>query len=143
MSNESNARPADVFPVPEPDADSRPFWDAANAGRFLLQRCGDCGAAQFYFRSMCHKCQGSRLAAEESAGNGTIATFSIVHRAPLNCFRDRGPYPVALVDLDEGVRFLTNVVGCDTSEVRIGQRVRLVFEPIPGSRQMLPKVKPA
>ncbi len=130
------------FPAPAPDADSQPFWDAANEGRFLLQRCEDCGSAQFYFRAICHKCRSARLHHEDSAGQGTIASFSIIHRAPLNCFRQWGPYPVALVDLDEGVRFLTNVVQCAASDVRIGQRVRVVFDPIPGTKQMLPKVAP-
>jgi uncharacterized protein len=130
----------ETFPAPAPDADSKPFWEAANEGVFLLQRCDACGGAQFYFRAVCHRCGSTLLRHERSAGKGTIATFSIVHRAPVNCFRQWGAYPVALVDLDEGVRFLTNVVRCEPSQVRIGQRVQVVFEAIPEARQKLPKV---
>lgn len=140
MATANTQIPASDFPVPEADADSRPFWSAVNEEKFLIQRCDNCGRAQFYFRSICQSCQSSSLHTEASQGKGAIASFSVVHRAPMNCFRAWGAYPVALVDLDEGIRFLTNVVQCDPAEVRIGQRVELVFEQIPGSDQKLPKV---
>lgn len=131
------------WPVPLPDKDSETYWSAANQSVLLVQRCTACGKAQFYFRALCHHCHSGDLATERSTGLGTVATFSIVHRPPLSCFKRDVPYVVALVDLDEGVRFLTNVTHCDPASVHIGQKVRVVFERIEGSEQILPKMEPA
>jgi uncharacterized OB-fold protein len=131
------------WPVPLPDNDSEKYWSAAKQGALLVQRCTSCGQAQFYFRALCHHCKSSDLSTELSAGLGTVATFSIVYRPPLSCFKRDVPYVVALVDLNEGVRFLTNVIHCDPVSVYIGQKVRVVFERIEGSEQMLPKMEPA
>ena len=66
----------------------------------------------------------------ESPGVGTIYTFTVIRRAPLPAFAARVPYVLAFVDLDEGVRLVTNIVDCDPQSVRIGQRVRARFEAI-------------
>jgi uncharacterized protein len=128
-------------PIPPADADSRAFWQGANDGRFLAQRCGDCGRAQFYPRSVCRHCQSTKLADEACRGTGKVASYSVVHRAPIPSFRPDAPYVVALVDLDEGVRFLCNVVGCAPGEVRIGDAIELVFEERDGSTQRIPQAR--
>ena len=129
-------------PVPLADQDSRLYWEAANRGTLLVQRCNACGKAQFYFRSLCHHCQSEDLGTEPSKGLGSVASFSIVYRPPMACFKPDLPYVVALVDVDEGFRFMTNIVNCDPASVHIGQRVRVLFQRIDGSEQMLPKMEP-
>jgi uncharacterized OB-fold protein len=70
-----------------------------------------------------------RIAWIEASGKGTIYSFTVVHRAPAQ-FADSVPYVVALVDLAEGVRMMTNVVGCDPTAVRIGAEVEVEFDDV-------------
>ena len=71
-----------------------------------------------------------------TAGRGTIETFTVVHQAPYESFEDRIPYVIALIELDEGVRMMSNIVGCDPGDVRIGLPVKVTFEE--RGRVMLP-----
>jgi uncharacterized OB-fold protein len=134
-----NPATRDARPVPAPDADSQPYWDAANREVFLFQRCTACGKPQFYARALCRHCHGRDLAWEQAAGGGTIVSFTRVSRAPSEAFATGGPYIIALIDLDEGVRFLCNVIHSPHEAVRIGARVRLVFESREGSPQKIPQ----
>lgn len=130
-------------PMPLPDAYSRPYWEGANQGLFRFQRCRACARAQFYSRSLCSHCQGIDLEWQSAAGTGRVASFSVVHRAPLAAFAGNVPYVLALVDMDEGFRFMCNVLNCDPAAVRIGMRVRVTFETRPGSEQKIPQVEPS
>jgi len=130
-------------PVPVPDGISRTYWEGANLGEFRYQRCGACGKAQFYARSVCVHCQATDLQWHKAAGTGRIASFSVIHRAPIASFAADTPYVLALVDLDEGLRFMCNVLRCDPAQVRIGMPVRVCFELRPGSEQRIPQVEPA
>jgi uncharacterized OB-fold protein len=86
-----------------------------------FQRCGDCGDAVFYPRTVCPFCGGVELGWETSAGAGTV--YATTTMAP----RDADPYNVALIDLDEGFRMMSRVDGIPSLEVEIGARVRLEF----------------
>tara|TARA_R110001599_G_scaffold187281_2_gene381724 strand:- start:402 stop:821 length:420 start_codon:yes stop_codon:yes gene_type:complete len=129
-------------PMPTPDALSRPYWDGANQGLFRYQRCRGCGKAQFYSRSLCSHCQCTGLEWQSATGTGRIASFSVVHRAPIAAFAGDVPYVLALVDLHEGFRFMCNVLNCNPDDVRIGMPVRVVYETRPGSEQKIPQVEP-
>jgi uncharacterized protein len=104
------------------DAESRPFWDGLHQGELRLQRCDDCGRAVFHPRAVCPHCFGDRLAWFTAAGTGTVHSATVVHHA-FGAFAGQVPYTIALIDLDEGVRMLSRIVG-DTP-VRIADRVRL------------------
>lgn len=130
---------ADGRPIPAPDADSRPYWEAANRDEFLFQRCTACGKPQFYARALCRYCHGRDLTWEKATGGGTIVSFTQVSRAPSAAFAQRGPYVIALIDLDEGVRFLCNVIDSPLDRVQIGARIQLVFETREGSAQKIPQ----
>jgi uncharacterized OB-fold protein len=129
-------------PVPPVDADSRPYWEGANEGRFLYQRCLTCGKAQFYSRSLCSHCQSTDLQWQPAQGQGKVASYSVVYRAPIEAFAGDVPYVLALIDMDEGFRFMCNVLHCDPEAVRIDMRVRVIFEERPGSAQKIPQVEP-
>jgi uncharacterized OB-fold protein len=131
----------DVKPAVIPDHDTIVFWRGINEGRFLFQRCKACHKAQFYARAICSHCQGEDLGWEEASGRGKIASFSVVHRAPIAAFKADVPYVLALVDLDEGPRFMCNVVNCDPNSVRIGDSVNIVYELRDGSDQQVPQVE--
>ena len=114
-------------PLPAVDADSRPFWDAARAGRLVIQRCIECGLAQFYPRPRCVRCDGG-VEWTEATGDGTVYSYTVVHRAPHESLGPLVPYVIALVDLSEGVRMMSRLRGVGADEARIGLPVRVAFE---------------
>lgn len=115
--------------VPRPGAIMTPvtaaYWDAAVDGRLLLQRCGSCGHVQHYPRTLCGACWSPDVTWVDAAGTGAVATFTVVHVPGHPAWAGEVPYVLALVELDEGPRLLTNVVGIPPSAVVVGQRVRL------------------
>ena len=117
-----------VRPEPFVNADSKPYWSAAKEGRLVLQECADCGHVDFMPRHICPACWSDNRKWINAAGTGIIHSFSIVHRAPLPAFRDDCPYVVALIDLTEGARMMTNIVGEDALKVAIGDAVEICFE---------------
>ena len=115
-----------TIPAPEPNPETKPFWDAAAEGKLLIKRCRACGEAHYYPRTLCPHCFSAETAWQEAKGEGTIYSYSVVRRgAPV-------PYAIAYVTLAEGVTMMTNIVDCDLDTVRIGQRVRVVFKPSEG-----------
>jgi len=115
-------------PLPVPDGDTKPYWDAAKEHRLLIQRCQECHAAIFYPRSVCPHCMSDQISWIEASGRGTIYSYTVVHRAPPP-FADDAPYVVALIDLEEGVRLMSNV-GAPPSDVKIGAPVAVVFDDV-------------
>jgi len=116
------------LPQPIPNADSRPYWDAAREGRLLIRKCKACGELHFMPRYLCPNCWSDQLEWVESAGKGNVHSFTVIRRAPLPEFAARVPYVVALIELDEGPRMMANVLGDNALEVRIGTRVGVTFE---------------
>lgn len=118
----------DGKPVPIVDGDSSVFWEGCKANKLLIQRCRSCQTPIFYPRAMCPSCMSMDLDWVESTGQGVVYSYTIARRPAHPSFADDVPYVVALIDLDEGVRMLSNIVGCDVNEVRCGKPVRVVFE---------------
>jgi len=119
--------------APIPDAESEPFWTAVNEGKLLVQECSVCGQRQLYGRSLCTNCHSAALTWIESSGLGTIYSRTIIRQYPNRSFKHLIPFVVALVDLDDGPRMMSNVVGTPAEDVKIGDRVRVVFEALPGA----------
>lgn len=115
-------------PLPTPTEDTKHYWESAKTGKLMIQECTACGKLQFYPRPFCISCLNEPLTWVEASGRGTIYTFTINHRPANEYMRDKTPYAVAAVDLDEGVRMLANVVQSDINEVRCGAKVQVVFE---------------
>jgi uncharacterized protein len=113
-------------PAPERTPETNEFWNATVAGRLLLSRCDECGAVIWYPRSLCPICGSVSISWIEASGRGTVYSFTVVHRGP-GAYRDVVPFVVAYVELAEGPRILTNIVGCEPEMVHIGQHVRVVF----------------
>ena len=116
-------------PAPGSDPETEPYWKAAHNGRLVVQRCTACGAHQLYPRWRCLRCRG-HVEWVEATGGGTVYSFTVIRQNFSRSFRHLIPYVVALVDLDEGPRVMTNLVGVDPDDVRIGMRVRVKFEPV-------------
>lgn len=115
------------FDLPTPDAETQPFWDAANEGRLLIKRCGACGEAHFYPRPFCPGCWSADVEWIEASGRATLYTYSIVYRNDLPPWPERVPYVAAVVDLEEGPRLMTNVVDCPFDRLAVGMAVEAVF----------------
>jgi len=123
----TDERPPKPRPAPIPDHDSAPYWQALHDGRLLVQRCEDCDAVQLYPRDRCLACRGP-VTWEEASGRGTVYSFTVIRQNYARPFRDWIPYVVALVDLEEGPRLMTNLVDCDPDAVQVGMGVRARFE---------------
>ncbi len=117
-----------TLPVPEPNADSRPYWDAAREGRLVVRQCRACGQRHFMPRGQCPACWSDDLEWIDCSGFGTVYSLSTVHRAPTPDFAGIAPYVVALIDLDEGPRMFANIVGAGARDASIGERVQVAFE---------------
>jgi uncharacterized OB-fold protein len=117
-------------PLPRfPEADSEPFWRATKQHELKYQRCQDCSNIVFYPRQHCTECGSPNLTWHTSAGLGTVYTYSIVRVNRSPAFRDLVPYVVAWIDLDEGFRMMSNVVGLNRVEdVQVGMRVKVQWE---------------
>ena len=114
-------------PAPEINPETKPFWDATLEGRFLLRHCTRCEGNHFYPRTICPFCGSFDTEWLESTGKGVVYTYAVTRKG-LGVFAEAGPYVLAMVELDEGPRFLTNIVECDPETVRIGDRVEVVFQ---------------
>ena len=115
------------FDLPDVDAFTRPYWDAAAEGRLLLRRCAGCGRAHHYPREFCPHCWSEDVAWEPAGGRATLYTWSVVHRNDLPPFGERVPYVAAVVDLAEGPRMMTEVVGVAEADLRIGMDLEVAF----------------
>lgn len=116
-----------LYPLPRPDPHTRPFWEACLGNRLLYQRCGSCGATPFTPRAYCERCQGVALNWHESDRLGTVLSFTRVYRAPLPVFKDKVPYIIAILDMDEGFRLMVNATEAVAEGIGIGRRVRVGF----------------
>lgn len=106
------------------DPTTEPFWNACVQGRLLVQRCMACGTHQFYPRPFCLSCEGATLEWAETKGTGTIYSITTV-RLPVTPELPP-PFLLALVDLDEGPRLLTNI---EADAAAIGDRVSVAWRP--------------
>ena len=134
--------PAYEGPLPTIDAETRPFWEAAKAGKLRLPRCTACGKFHFYPRPFCPHCYHRGVEWADVSGRGTVHSFYVAHRPAHPAFKDRVPYVVALVDLAEGPRMMTNIVDCPPEAVSIGMPVQVVFRKLTED-VILPCFRPA
>ena len=134
-------------PVPRPDEGSRRYFEGARRGELLVQRCTRCGAYVAHPAyggppTRCTRCLHDALDWVPVSGRGTLYSFGIMHTAFHPGFAGALPYNVAIVELEEGVRMTTNVVGCANEDLRIGMALRVVFEPV-SETVALPRFEPA
>lgn len=119
----------DAKPLPRPNAETKPYWDAASKGELLYRHCPACGHAQFPPRDICAACHRPGTEWGKASGRGTVHSFTVVHRAPSAVFKGETPYVVALIDCTEGFRIMTNLRGEGvTAKAGVGRGVRIVFE---------------
>ncbi|KAA0076184.1 Zn-ribbon domain-containing OB-fold protein [Tardiphaga sp. P9-11] len=118
---------AKKYPTPVGNPESQPFWDAAKDGKFMIKRCTTCGEAHFFPRAICPFCFSDKTEWEQSSGEGEIYTYSHMRKSAT------GPYVIAYVTLKEGPSVQTNIVDCDLTTVKIGQKVKVVWKQTDGA----------
>jgi uncharacterized OB-fold protein len=118
------------------------FWSATERRELVLPWCTSCEKAFWYPRPVCPRCLRPDVEWRPASGRGEVYAVSVMHRAARPGMNGRVPYAVALVDLDEGVRILTNVVDVDADDVRVGMEVAVTWEPMSDGRN-LPVFAPA
>jgi uncharacterized OB-fold protein len=95
-----------ALPIPTPE--TQPYWDGAREGKLMLPWCADCGQPHFHPRAICPHCGGAALQWRQASGRGRLHTYVINHKSAKG-FEDRVPYVIAVVELEEGPRLLTNI----------------------------------
>lgn len=119
---------SEIRPLPVPTKDTEPFWKGAKEEKILIQRCQDCGSTQFYPRPSCNQCLSDQMMWIEACGRGIVYTYTINH-LPANPFmKDKTPYAVAIVQLDEGIKMMANIIDSPLDQIQVGAPVEVVFE---------------
>jgi hypothetical protein len=111
-------RPRPPKPIPHPNIETQFFWDKVDQGELWLQRCKDCDKPYFYPRSFCPRCLGTNVEWFRASGRAKLHTYMINHRPP-PAFADEAPYAIAIVELEEGVRMMTNIHGIENTPEKL------------------------
>ncbi|WP_127581739.1 Zn-ribbon domain-containing OB-fold protein [Paenibacillus koleovorans] len=119
-----------VKPVPIPDGDSMYFWERCNEGKLVVQHCADCGRHVYYPRAYCPRCMSGELEWVECLGRGTVYSYTVAYRPSGPAFADDCPYVVALIDLAEGVRMMSNIVNAKLEDIHCDMQVEVVFKEV-------------
>ncbi|QRG68765.1 Zn-ribbon domain-containing OB-fold protein [Brevibacillus choshinensis] len=117
---------ASQIPKPVVDSDSKPYWDGLNNHELMIQHCDDCSKHIFYPRLLCPHCFSDQISWKQASGQGHIYSYTVVHRA-FGPFADQTPYVVAIVELAEGVRMMSRIIG-NREDIAIGKPVSVTFE---------------
>ena len=130
-------------PVPVATPESDFFWDKTRKHELWIQKCVDCDTAFFYPRMICPDCLEDKIEWFKTSGKGFLYTYMINHRPPPG-FEDEAPYAIAIVQLDEGPRMMTNIVGIENTpeNLVLDMPLEVVFQDIVDDMS-LPKWRPA
>lgn len=127
-------------PLPGISDDTRFFWDGARAGKLLIQRCKGCGELRHPPGPVCPSCHSFEWDTVEASGRGTVYSFVVMHYPEVPPFDH--PNPIVLVELEEGTRLISQIVGIQPGEVRIGQAVQVELNSFNDGELVLPQFRP-
>jgi len=129
-----------VKPLPYIHAETKAYWDGAKSHELLIRKCVTCGQFHFYPREFCPACLSSDVEWVKASGRGTVYSVTVCHR-PAPRFEKDVPYNLALIELEEGVRMMSNIVDCPNDDIKIGMTVEVVFDSVT-PEVTLPKFRP-
>jgi uncharacterized OB-fold protein len=121
---------ADAYakPVPEPSRESKPYWDALNERRLVIQQCAACGKLRHYPRPVCDACYSMEVSWRPASGRGCVHSWTVAHHPFHPGFKGEPPYVLATVELEEGVRMVAQLRGVPPDAVAVGLPVEVAFE---------------
>ena len=120
---------------------TKPFWDAANDGRLVIQNCNACNMLQHPPTPTCRQCgSGDKLEWKGMSGRGKIYNYCVVYDSPIRLLQDNQPFNLAVIMLDEdpGIQMYSHLPGTPVDEVPVGASVEVVFEAT-ANGQMVPE----
>jgi hypothetical protein len=126
---------------PESSTLSGPFWEATRQRRLVLPWCTKCEQAVWFPREVCPSCRGRTFEWRPASGAGEVHAVSVHNKPGLGRTEDDGPYAVAMVQLPEGVRMMSNIVGCKLEDIAVGMPVQVTWLPLSDGRH-LPQFEP-
>lgn len=135
-------KPIPPRPLPTLDDDNRPFWTAAQQGRLSMQQCKSCSHIRYPISHVCPECLSEQYDWTDLSGRGTVHSTIVFHQVYHPAFASEVPYNVSLIQLEEGPRLFSNVVGLPPSDVKVGDRVEVFCDALNGDIS-LPRFKPA
>ena len=124
-------------PIPVPDELSKPFWDACNERRLIVQNCTACNRMQYPPEKTCSQCgSANNLGWREVQGRGTVTGHIVIYDSRLRAWQEMQPYNVAIIALEENpdIKFFSNLPGTPTDEVPFGAKAQLIFEEVAPGR---------
>ncbi len=128
-------------PLPQPNADDKFFWDGCQKHKLLFEKCQNCGLVRWPPSIICPNCYSRDSELIESSGKGKLYTYAVYRQAFHKGFESEVPYVTAIVELEEGPHFLSNIIGCSPEKLHCDMPVEIVWEDI--TREFsLPKFKP-
>jgi uncharacterized OB-fold protein len=116
-----------LLPLPEPSLETQPFWAAVQERKLQMPRCDACGVVSFPPTVACKACGAQTFTWTELSGAGTVYSFVVYHRVYHPAYADKVPYVVAVIDLAEGPRIISNVVDVPIDEVACDMPVRVLY----------------
>lgn len=117
-------------PLPLVHEETQPFWEGTKRHELVIQKCRDCGKFRFYPRAICPHCFSYNTEWTKVSGRGKIYSFTIAHRAASPVFRQDIPYNIAIIELQEGVRMMSNIVECRNEDLKVDMPVEVVFDDV-------------
>jgi len=116
-----------IKPLPVIKPWSKKFWEAARQHKLIMQKCNDCGKLIFYPRKVCPFCWSASVGWTDVSGKARVRTMTTTIAGVEQAFIPDLPYVLAIVELEEGVRMMTNIVECRPEDVKIGMEVAVTF----------------
>lgn len=113
-------------PLPRPTAVSRPYWDACARHELTVQRCRACARLVFIPQAFCRWCLSPELEWVPSSGRGTLYSYTVIWRPQSPAFAP--PYVAGIIRMDDGYDMMSNIVGCDPDDVRVGMPLEVTWQ---------------
>jgi uncharacterized protein len=126
--------------IPNVTHELRPFFNAARVHKLAVQKCDRCGALRFPPAPLCLACDSDKASWVPISGHGQVFSFTVMHRAYHPAFK--APYTLAVVELREGVKMTSSLVGIEPSKVKCGMPVEVTFDKL-SDEVTLPRFRPA
>lgn len=117
-------------PLPHATPETRPYWDAARRHELRVQKCKRCGDLVHYPKPMCPSCHGTEFEWVKMSGRGKVYSYTVTYKAFHPGFAEDLPYAVGIIELDEGVRMMSSIIGIAPDKVSVGMPVDVVFDDV-------------
>lgn len=116
--------------VPAPTEHGLPYWKSVRNHQLKFLRCEECGSWINYVKLLCPSCGSRELSWNVCSGKGKLYSYSILHRASSPAFKEKTPYVLAIVELEEGIKMMSHLINCDLAQVDVDMEVEVVFDDV-------------